>query len=118
MRSQQPGTRTGLDLPRRTHCHAVVAELEIPRAHVVGHSYSAAVALTLAGSEPSVVATLSLLERPPLMTDSALSSATPTSALEMRRRYGTDAALDAFLSLLTGGVGCRAPSTHVLTAER
>jgi pimeloyl-ACP methyl ester carboxylesterase len=47
-------------------CREVIAALEIGRAHVVGLSYSGAVALQLAVDAPACVHTLTLLEPPPV----------------------------------------------------
>ena len=54
--------------------------LGIGRAHIVGVSYSAAVALQLAADAPYVVHTLALLEPPPVHTPSAAQSAQPSTA--------------------------------------
>jgi pimeloyl-ACP methyl ester carboxylesterase len=43
-------------------CRALLAALDVGKAHVVGHSYGGAVALQLAVEAPEVVATLSLFE--------------------------------------------------------
>jgi len=45
-----------------SHCRALMRELAIPRAHVVGHSSSAAIALQLAIEHPDAVQSLALLE--------------------------------------------------------
>jgi pimeloyl-ACP methyl ester carboxylesterase len=52
-------------------CRALLAALGIPRAHIVGLSYSGAVALQLAVDAPQRVHSLSLLEPPPIATSSA-----------------------------------------------
>jgi pimeloyl-ACP methyl ester carboxylesterase len=57
-------TRDALD------CQELLAALGIERAHVVGVSYSAAVALQLAVTAPRSVHTLTLIEPPPVHTTS------------------------------------------------
>lgn len=47
-------------------CRALLAALDIERAHVVGVSYSAAVALQLAREAPGTVGSLVLIEPPPV----------------------------------------------------
>ena len=46
-------------------CRALMAALDIAPAHVVGASFSAAVALRLAATDPGAVRTLALVEPPP-----------------------------------------------------
>jgi pimeloyl-ACP methyl ester carboxylesterase len=46
-------------------CAAVLQQLDIARAHVLGTSYSAAVALELASRHPDLVSSLTLVEPPP-----------------------------------------------------
>jgi pimeloyl-ACP methyl ester carboxylesterase len=46
-------------------CRALMAALDIAPAHVVGVSFSAAVALRLAATDPAAVRTLTLVEPPP-----------------------------------------------------
>lgn len=84
-------------------CLALLDALGIARAHVVGVSYSAAVALQLAADAPHVVQTLVLLEPPPVYTPSAAEFRAATDRLvATRRRHGPMAALDEFLSMLIG----------------
>jgi pimeloyl-ACP methyl ester carboxylesterase len=52
-------------------CQQLLTALDIESAHVVGVSYSAAVALQLAATTPSCVHTLTLIEPPPLHVPSA-----------------------------------------------
>ena len=66
------------------HCHQLMRELGITRAHIVGHSSSVPVALQLALDAPEAVHTLTLME--------AARPAPPTDA---ERQFGTDVALAA-----------------------
>ena len=66
------------------HCHQLMRELGITRAHIVGHSSSVPVALQLALDAPDAVHTLTLME--------AARPAPPTDA---ERQFGTDVALAA-----------------------
>lgn len=54
-----------------TDAIAVLDALDIARAHVVGLSFSAAIALQLASTAPDRVATLILVEPPPMQVRSA-----------------------------------------------
>jgi len=66
------------------HCHQLMRELCITRAHIVGHSSSVPIALQLALDAPDAVHTLTLME--------AARPAPPTAA---ERQFGTDVALPA-----------------------
>lgn len=86
-----------------TDCHAVLDALGIGRAHIVGVSYSAAVALQLAAGAPHVVHTLVVLEPPPVHTPSAAQfRAAIDRLMATRRRHGPLAALDESLSMPNG----------------
>ena len=81
-------------------CVALLDELGLDRAHVLGYSYSAAVALALAVAHPDRVASLVLLEPPPSVTEHREEFlAVVTSLLDLRREQGVGAALDAFLAM-------------------
>lgn len=71
--------------------------------HVVGASYSAAVALALASHHPGLVSTLTVVEPPPAGTayDEGFRALCREMVAEHRER-GTAAALDAFMSGLAG----------------
>lgn len=87
---------------------AVLAGLGVQRAHVVGASYSAAVALSLARARPSAVHTLTVHEPPPTFTSAADEFATAgRDLLAQRDRDGAAAAIDAF-SRRFDGPGWRA----------
>ncbi len=66
------------------HCHQLMRELGITRAHIVGHSSSAPVALQLALDAPDAVHTLTLME-----------AARPAAPTDAERHFGTDVALAA-----------------------
>lgn len=84
-------------------CGALLDALGISRAHIVGFSYSAAVALQLAADAPQSVHTLVLIEPPPVHTASAAEfRAANERLLATRRRHGLLVALDEFLSALVG----------------
>lgn len=81
-------------------CRLLLAELGVDAAHVVGLSYSGAVALQLAVTAPDCVRSLCLVEPPPVhLTEFR------TAILELigqSRTQGTAAALDQFMTALTG----------------
>jgi pimeloyl-ACP methyl ester carboxylesterase len=66
------------------HCHLLMRELGITRAHVVGHSSSVPVALQLALDVPEAVHTLTLME-----------AARPAAPTDAERQFGTDVVLAA-----------------------
>lgn len=83
-------------------CLAVIDALRLDRAHVVGFSYSAAVALQLAADSPRVH-TLVLLEPPPVHTASAAEFRAANKQLtDVRRTRGGPAALNEFLTRVIG----------------
>jgi pimeloyl-ACP methyl ester carboxylesterase len=63
------------------HCHLMMRELGITRAHIVGHSSSVSVALQLALDAPQAVHTLTLME-----------AARPAPPTDTQQRFGTDVA--------------------------
>lgn len=84
-------------------CRALMAALNVVPAHVVGVSYSAAIALTLASSAPETVRTLTVMEPPPVRVPSASQFlAANAQLLETFRANGPTVALDEFLTLLVG----------------
>ena len=66
------------------HCHQLMRELGITRAHIVGHSSSVPVALQLALDAPDAVHTLTLME-----------AARPAAPTDAERQFGTDVVLAA-----------------------
>jgi len=84
-------------------CHALLDALGIQRAHVVGLSYSAAVALQLAADAPNLMHSLTLLEPPPVHVPSAREFRAACTRLQATRRaHGPAAALDEFMTLVMG----------------
>lgn len=84
-------------------CVALLDALGVDRAHVVGLSYSGAVALQVAADAPDRVRTLTVIEPPPVHTSSAHAfRAANDELLRIRRAQGPDAALEAFLTMLMG----------------
>jgi pimeloyl-ACP methyl ester carboxylesterase len=84
-------------------CQALLAALRIERAHVVGLSYSGAVALQLAVDAPDRVRSLVLIEPPPVHIPSAGEfRQSNEELLTIRRSRGTTAALDEFLEAVIG----------------
>jgi pimeloyl-ACP methyl ester carboxylesterase len=96
---QGPGSieRDALD------CRRLLSALDIESAHVVGVSYSAAVALQLAAAAPSSVRTLTLIEPPPVHTPSADEFLAANAAfMADHRLLGSATALDKFLARVIG----------------
>ncbi|WP_211239687.1 alpha/beta fold hydrolase [Jiangella gansuensis] len=84
-------------------CRRLLTALGIERAHVVGVSYSAAVALQVAAGAPHRVRSLVLLEPPPVHVPSGPDfRAANDRLIRIRREHGAAAALDEFLSLVIG----------------
>ena len=84
-------------------CQGLLAALGVDRAHVVGVSYSAAVALQLAATAPAHVHTLTLIEPPPVHTPGRDRFIAATEQLrDDCRRHGSVAALNRFLTLVIG----------------
>lgn len=84
-------------------CTALLTALGIDQAHIVGFSYSGAVAMQLASLEPRRVTSLTLIEPPPVHTASAPEFRAANDEL-VRDRWdrGPAVALDAFLSRVIG----------------
>jgi pimeloyl-ACP methyl ester carboxylesterase len=86
---------------------ALLGELGMERAHVVGHSYGAAIALQLAADEPEVVQTLALLEAPSVAVPSAGQVVQALEPVGQRFASGDkEGAADDFLTAM-GGAGYR-----------
>ena len=79
-------------------CRALLRHLGVKRAHVVGHSYGAIVALQLALDTPSVVHSLALLE-PGLMVGEGAQGYRESLArgVERYREAGAEVVVDGFL---------------------
>lgn len=96
-------------------CRALLDALELPRAHLVGLSFSGAVVLQLAADAPSCVHSLTLLEPPPVHTASAPDfRAANDRMLQSRRERGLDAALEEFLGMVIGPRWREEIEQHVL----
>jgi pimeloyl-ACP methyl ester carboxylesterase len=84
-------------------CQALLAALRIERAHVVGLSYSGAVALQLAADAPHRLRSLVLIEPPPVHIPSAGEfRQVNEELLTTRRSRGAMAALDDLLEAVIG----------------
>lgn len=84
-------------------CRDLLAALDIERTHIVGVSYSAAVTLQLAMTDPTRVHTLTVIEPPPLHIPNAEEFVAANRELvELHRSEGTSVALDNFLTRLIG----------------
>lgn len=81
-------------------CRAVLSHAGVPRAHVVGHSFGALVALQLALDSPELVGTLALLEAGLLVGDSAdLYRRGLEQSVARYRDVGARVAVDEFFRL-------------------
>ena len=82
---------------------ALLDILGVARVHLVGLSFSAAIALQLASTVPERVHSLTVIEPPPVHVPSeAQFRAANVRLVELRRDAGVPAALDAFLTMLVG----------------
>jgi pimeloyl-ACP methyl ester carboxylesterase len=98
-----PASRPGSITRDAADCAALLSALGIVAAHVVGLSFSGAVALQLAADRPDCVQTLALLEPPPVHTPSAAESvAASEELLADRALHGPAVALDRFLGQVIG----------------
>ena len=99
------------------HCHQLMRELGITRAHIVGHSSSVPIALQLALDAPEAVHTLTLMEaaRPAPPTDAERQFGTDVivPAVQRYRAGDKDAAVDIFFRSVLGP-GYRAALDHGL----
>jgi pimeloyl-ACP methyl ester carboxylesterase len=85
-------------------CLALMDALSVARAHVVGLSYSCAIALQLASVAPSRVASLTLIEPPPVHArNRAQFQQANERLLKVRREQGVQAALEEFFSVALPG---------------
>ena len=95
-----------------THCRALMDHLGIERAHVVGHSSSACMALQLAVDAPEVVLSLALLDparpAPPTALHRHTVETVLLPALDQYRAGDPAAAVDTFMRGVCGA-GYRAP---------
>ena len=102
-----PATFPGSIARDATDCARLLTALAVERAHVVGVSYSAAVALQVAVDHPDVVHTLTLVEPPPVHgSGDAAFRAVAADLLDDRHARGAAAAAERFL-VSTMGPGWR-----------
>jgi 3-oxoadipate enol-lactonase len=84
-------------------CLALLSAIGIETAHIVGVSYSGAVALQMAADAPESVQTLTVIEPPPVQTPSSPRfRALNDQLIRSRQERGADAALDEFMGLTIG----------------
>ena len=95
-------------------CQALITSLGIERAHMVGLSFSCAIALRLAVDAPEVVHTLTLVEPPPMHTPSEPQFRIACAALiDDYHLRGPADAVDAFLTRVIGPAWRTAAATTV-----
>ena len=100
--STTTGGAASIDTDARD-CLAVLSALDAAPAHVIGVSYSAAVALDLAGQAPAAVRSLTLVEPPPRHVPAAPEFlAANQQLLGLYQREGVTVALEAFMTMLVG----------------
>jgi pimeloyl-ACP methyl ester carboxylesterase len=98
-----PRDRPATVADEASDCRSLLAALDVAPTHVVGASYSAAIALTLASTAPEMVRTLTVAEPPPLgVPSTAEFVAANTRLAESFRGRGPSAALDELLAVLSG----------------
>lgn len=84
-------------------CAALLTELDIDQAHVVGLSFSGAIGLQLASDVPERVRSLTLIEPPPVHTPSSNEfRAVNDRLIATRQAQDPQEALDEFLTLVSG----------------
>lgn len=98
--SRHPGPTTAKD--HAADAVALLDHLGVERAHVLGHSYGAMIALTLAAAHNERVRSLVLLEPPNLKAPAGAALLDIAAALAERYRTGDPAgAVDGFLELIS-----------------
>lgn len=84
-------------------CHALLAAMGMGAAHVIGASYSAAVALAAAATYPESVRTVTIIEPPPMQSSNTEDFFELTARLvESYRTQGDQVALGEFMEVLMG----------------
>ena len=84
-------------------CRGLLEQISVASAHVVGLSYSGAVALQMSADAPGLVHSLTLIEPPPVHTPSAHEfRAANERLIRTRREHGAADALDEFLTIVIG----------------
>ncbi len=115
----RPAEAPGSIMRDARDCRDLLAALGIERAHVVGVSYSAAVALQLAVTAPTRVHTLTVIEPPPTHIPNAEEFiAANTELIQLHHSQGASAALDNFLTRLLGPAWRDDLETHIPGAVR
>lgn len=100
--SSAVGAAASIDTDMRD-CLAVLDALDAAPAHVIGVSYSSAVALELAGQAPAAVRSLTIVEPPPRHVPAAPEFlAANHHLLDLYQREGVTVALEAFMTMLAG----------------
>jgi pimeloyl-ACP methyl ester carboxylesterase len=84
------------------HCRLLLRHLGIERAHIVGHSSSANIALQLALDAPDVVHSLAVLEPALYSVPSARTSRAAELAFQLYHAGDKAGAIDSFLQALCG----------------
>jgi pimeloyl-ACP methyl ester carboxylesterase len=98
-----PTTGPGSISADAADCRALLDAMRIRRAHVVGLSYSAAVAMQLAADAAERVHSLTLVEPPPVHVASARDFRAANERLfAARQARGPEVALEEFLTLVIG----------------
>jgi pimeloyl-ACP methyl ester carboxylesterase len=98
-----PATSPGSVARDAADCARLLEALGVESVHVVGVSYSAAVALQMAVDHPDVVHTLTLVEPPPVHgPGDATFRAAAADLLGDRQARGAEAAVDRFLVSMVG----------------
>lgn len=101
--SSRPATSPGSITRDAADCCALLESLELSRVHIVGLSYSAAVAMQLAVEAPETVHTMTLVEPPPVHVPSGVEfRAVNETLLAIRRADGLEAALEEFMAMVVG----------------
>ncbi|KUL36390.1 hypothetical protein ADL22_24550 [Streptomyces sp. NRRL F-4489] len=110
-RSEEPTSGAGVPA-QAAHCAAVLAAAGVPRAHVVGHSAGADIALRLACSRSDLAASLVLLEPALPRADDEPANPAMATAIAEARAGEWEA---AFYTFLTGVCG---PGVRRLLTDR
>lgn len=101
--SSSPAKGPGSVVRDSVDCRNLIRALGLGKVHVVGYSYSGAVAMQLGADAPEHVQTLTLIEPPPVhVPSSAEFRAVNARLLDVRRARGPGAALEEFLTLVIG----------------
>ncbi|MEX5717933.1 alpha/beta fold hydrolase [Geodermatophilus maliterrae] len=98
-----PATPPGSVAQDAGDCARLLAALGFQRVHVLGVSYSAAVAIQMAVDHPDLIRTLTLVEPPPVHgSGDAMFRAANADLLGDRQARGAEVAVDRFLTRTMG----------------